>query len=245
MFLLKVEEINAQHEQSQPTLGDFFEKLAMVKPIKENLKYDTFPGFDFAKFKPLNGSSVDGQASFVIGSDVDKNIRTIAIFSDGTRLGVMSVYDLHTFKILTLKKDRVFLSELPDFPILCISSDPFIVNLNKRFQYNQKYQVRDIASIQILRDDLFPVWTLTIRDKYIRMLEDVSYATDNIKVIESVRTIFVFQAEKDQNLLITNKRQFTEEFIVPKADFTINMRPKVMGDRAMPYWFFTNCFYYE
>jgi hypothetical protein len=204
------------------------------------LRYDTFPDFDFAKFEPLQKGYGSKQVSYVVGSNRDKKICTIAFVNEDGIIGTMSVYDFQSFKILTFKKKDVALSQYPDFPIFCVSDDSrFIVYLNKRFEYQQRYKAEDIASIQILRDDFFPVYVLTIRDNYIRMLSEVNYVNGRSKIIDKVRAIVVFQPEKDKQLLVSDRSQFSEECYIPRADFIAILHPKIESD-GMPYWLYAN-----
>jgi hypothetical protein len=134
----------------------------------------------------------------------------------------------------------VIISKFPDFPIFCVSKDSrFIVYLNRSFQYQQKYKVGDVASIQILRPDLFLVYILSVRDKYIRMISDVTYKEDKPKSIDWIRVILVFQAEKDKNLLISGDNTFSEDCYLPKADFMTDFHPSI-EDEDVPYWFYSN-----
>ena len=240
LLIICFQSINAQ--TVQPTLGEFFDKLRTVKPVKESLNYDTFPDFDFVKFEPLQKSYGSKKVSYVVGATREKKIRTIAFVNEDGIIGTMSVYDFQSFKILTFKKKEVALSQYPDFPVFCVSNDSrFIVYLNKRFEYQQRYKPEDIASIQILRDDLFPAYGLTIRDNYIRMLSEVNYVNGRSKIIDKVRAIVIFQPEKDKQLLVSDRSQFSEECYIPGADFITTVQPSIKSD-GMPYWLYANSF---
>lgn len=238
IWVLQFQKINAQ----QPTLSEFFDKLRTIEPVNGNLHYDTFPDFDFTKFEPLQKSYGSKKASYVVGSNHDGKIRTVIFFKENGIIGTMDVYNFQSFSILTFKKAEAPLAEYPDFPIFCVSKNSrFVVYLNKRFEYQQKYKPEDIASVQILRDDLFPVYALTVKDNYIRMLFEVNYVNGRSKFIDKVRVIVVFQPEKDKQLLVSGQSQFSEECYMPKADFIGTLHPKIESD-GMPYWFHANSF---
>ena len=229
----------------QPTLLDFFDKLRTIKPVSENLHYDTFPNFDFARFVPSRKPDVSQKVRYVVGTTVDKKIRTISFINGVQNLGIMSVYDFQSFKILTLRKAEVALSEYPDFPVFCVARDSrFIVYLNKRFEYGAKYKAEDIASVHILSDDLRPAYILAIRDSYIRMLLEIKYVNGQSTVIDKIRAIVVFQSEKDKQLLVSSESQFSKECYIPKADFTATLQPTNVNE-GVPHWLDGNGFDYE
>jgi hypothetical protein len=243
LCLIPFQRIQAQ--TAQPTLSDFFDKLKTIAPVKENLLYDTFPDFDFAKFEPLQESYGSKKVSYVVGTTRDRKMRTITFVNNDGAIGTMSIYDFQSFKIFTFKKKEVALGKYPDFPIFCVSNETrFIVYLNKPFEYQRMYKPDDIASVQILRRDLFPVYVLTIQDKYIRMLSDVNYIKDRSRIIDKVRNIVIFQPEKDKELLISDRSQFSEECYIPQADFIAVLHPKSNGE-GMPNWLYSNGLVYE
>ena len=81
--------MNAQEVQ-QPTLSEFFDKLKTITPIKEDLRYDTFPDFDFLKFIPLQ-EDYGKKLSYVVGSTKEKKIHTIDFLKGNEVLGRMNV----------------------------------------------------------------------------------------------------------------------------------------------------------
>lgn len=245
LAFLQTLELRAQPTQ-QPTLGEFLQKLKTIAPIIEKLTYDTFPDFDFEKLKPLSVSRVVKQISFAVGSNAKGTIRRVDIIKKGILPSTISIYPFQSLTILTLQKGEIILTELPDFPIFCIAKDsPFMVYLNKGFHYQKEYGPADIASIQILREDLFPVYVLTIRDSYIKMFTEVEYKKGQPTTLDHVSVVIDFQPEKDRTNLISGQSRFSTDYLVPRGEFFANLEPDGYVSDGLPYWMFANTFFFK
>ncbi|MFZ6009403.1 MAG: hypothetical protein ACOYXT_03575 [Bacteroidota bacterium] len=235
--LLDTVGLKAQSKNNAPDLGEFLAKLRTISPVKDQVTYETFSNFDFTLFKPAPLNVGASPYRYVVGSTRDKQIRSVSFFFNDNFMGKMNVYDFSTSRILTFQTDSV-LNPSTTFSVFCISEENrFAFYLNKPFQYYYDYKPTDIAAIQILREDFFPVYILTIKDNLIRIVSEVSYVNGASKSVDSVNIMFVFNPQAQSKLMIRDQCKFIDEELhyIPRADFVVNLRPKSSGD-GIPLW---------
>lgn len=173
-------------------LKSFLDALERIGPIEEKLVCKKFPTFDFSTFTP---STVDTNPndSYELGYDAKGHVRSISIKYGGELRGKMNVCQLDSFKIITYEKMHTFGGAFPDYPIFCVSKQSaFLVYLRQIFKYGERYDVEDIAAIDVLREDLYPMFAMTLVKGIIHKIEHVRYFNGRSTKIENVRVIIVF-----------------------------------------------------
>jgi len=244
------------------SLGDFFDKLKSLRPIKsELLSYRRFDHFDFEHFKPI-GDVRD--SSFVsIGCDQKGDIREI-VFKGPKEVFSLSVYDFEWYRILLLKRPT-YLNEFLYTPTAIFNSknndENYMLNVKAQFRNDyDAYELFDsfpitdlnqVSCLMKLDKDLYPHEMVKFSNMKIVLYSGFKYEFERSHKLELEMMCFFIDADHYYKNLDINENSCMKEII----DRIINLRtesnlivfskPGVFNETQSPIWIFSGAHRYH